>query len=110
MPKITISNQGQKVVDFNLNNETHQTVLTIIQEKDIYWMHACGGKGRCTTCRFNIIKGLENLADPTQAKKDFMGAGKIAETQRMACQVIPLDNIEIEVPNKCKLPGVNYTN
>ena len=110
MPKITISNQGGKVVDFKLNNETHRSVLTIIQEKDIYWMHACGSKGRCTTCRFNIINGSENLADTTQAEKDFMEAGKIVKTQRMACQAIPLDDIEIEVPDKCKLPGVTYTN
>ena len=110
MPKITISNQGQKVVDFNLNNETPSTVLTILQENNIYWMHACGAKGRCTTCRLNIIDGQDNFSDKTQAEIDFLEAGRILDTQRMACQAIPLDDIEIEVPEKCKLPGVNYTN
>ncbi|MCB0504971.1 MAG: 2Fe-2S iron-sulfur cluster binding domain-containing protein, partial [Cyclobacteriaceae bacterium] len=51
MPKITISNQGQKVVNFNLNNEKPKPILAILQENYIDWMHACGGNGRCTTCR-----------------------------------------------------------
>lgn len=110
MPKITISNQGQKVVDFNLNNETPQSILAILQENYIDWMHACGAKGRCTTCRFNILIGRDNLAKLTDPERQFINAEKISTSQRMACQAIPLGDIEIEVPRKCKLPSVNYTN
>ena len=110
MAKITISNQGAKVVDFKVNNESPQTVLAILQENYIDWMHACGGKGRCTTCRFNISGEVNNLATQTVAEKDFIETGKILASQRMACQAQVMGDIEIEVPEKCKLPGVTYSN
>lgn len=110
MAKITISNQAGKVVDFKVNNETPQSILAILQENYIDWMHACGGKGRCTTCRFNILNGDGNLAPATAAENTFIEAGKILKSQRLACQAAVLGGIEIEVPEKCKLPGVTYSN
>ncbi len=110
MPKITISNQGGKVVAFKLNNESPLSVLAIMQENNIDWMHACGAKGRCTTCRFNIVHGANNLALITDAEKTFIDAEKLLPAQRMACQAMPLGDAIIEVPEKCKLPSVNYTN
>ena len=110
MPKITISNLSGKVVDFKVNNATPQSVLAILQDNFIDWMHACGGKGRCTTCRFNIVKGASVLAPATDAEQTFIEAGKILNSQRMACQATVLGDIEIEVPEKCKLPGVTYSN
>jgi len=110
MPKITISNLGLKDVAYNFNNESPLTILAILQENNIDWMHACGKKGRCTTCRFNIINGKENLKETTDAENQFLASQKILPTQRMACQAISTGNIEIEVPEKCKLPSLNYTN
>lgn len=110
MPKITISNQAGKVVSFKLNNENPQTVLALVQSQDIRWMHACGGNGRCTTCRFNTLKGKEKLKTQTPEEQKFIDAGKILPTQRMACQAIVAGDVEVEIPEKCKLPGVNYTN
>lgn len=110
MPKITISNQGQKVVNIKLNNENHQSVLATLQDNYIDWIHACDGKGRCTTYRFSILQGNHNLAHPTNAENEFLCAGKILPAQRMVCQVVLLGNIKIEVPEKYKLPSVNYTN
>ncbi len=109
MPKISISNQAGKVVSFKLNNEKPQTVLALLQAEDIRWMHACGGKGRCTTCRFNIVEGAENLKPQTAEEQKFIEAGKIKPTQRMACQAVPVGSVTVEVPEKCKLPGVNYS-
>lgn len=110
MPKITISNLALQDVEFNFNNESPLTVLAILQENNVDWMHSCGSKGRCTTCRFNIIKGKENFKETTEAENKFIAAEKILPTQRMACQAVPMGNIEIEVPEKCKLPSINYTN
>lgn len=110
MPKITISNLGQKVVDFNIINGSPLSLLALLQENDLDWMHACGGNGRCTTCRFTILQGKDNLAATTDAENDYLKAGRLLTSQRLACQAIPVGDIEIEVPEKCKLPGVNYTN
>ncbi|MCB0496374.1 MAG: (2Fe-2S)-binding protein [Cyclobacteriaceae bacterium] len=110
MPKITISNQGHKVVNFNLNNEQPKPVLAILQENYIDWMHACGGNGRCTTCRCKIVEGMENLTERTEPEKMFLNAQRIKPIERMACQAIPKGDVVLEVPEKCKLPGVMYTN
>jgi len=110
MPKITISNQGHKVVNFKLNNETPVTVLAILQENNIDWMHACGGKGKCTSCKCTIVSGEANLGTKTQVEIDFIDSDKILNSQRMTCQALLLGDIEIEVPEKNKLPGVNYSN
>lgn len=110
MPKITISNQGWKVVNFNLNNGSSKPVLVLLQENYIDWMHACGGNGRCTTCRCIVVEGMDNLSERTKAETRFLVAERIKPNERMACQAIPLGNVTLKVPEKCKLPGVTYTN
>lgn len=109
MPKITISNQGQKVVNYKLNNESPLTVLAILQENNIDWMHACGGKGRCTSCKCTILNGEADLAPKTQVEKDYFEAERLTSQQRLTCQAVPSGDILIEVPEKNKLPGINYT-
>lgn len=110
MPKITISNQGQKVVNFYLNNEAPKPVLAILQENYIDWMHACGGKGRCTSCRCVVLEGNQYLKEKTAAENNFFDAKMLKPNERLACQAVPLNDVVLEVPDKCKLPGVTYTN
>ena len=45
---------------------------------------ACSG-GICGTCIIEVLEGMENLSDPTQAELDFIGE-KGVKTERMACQ------------------------
>ncbi len=110
MPKITISNQGQKVVDYKINNETPLSILAIMQENNIDWMHACGGNGRCTSCKCDVIEGAENLASNTEVENNYMEASKLLVSQRLTCQAIPKGDVLISVPKKNKVPGVNYSN
>lgn len=41
-------------------------------------------EGVCGTCVIEVIEGQENLSDPTQEEKDFLGDGTCDE--RLACQ------------------------
>jgi ferredoxin len=41
-------------------------------------------EGVCGTCVIEVIEGKENLSDPTQEEKDFLGDGTCDE--RLACQ------------------------
>jgi ferredoxin len=45
---------------------------------------ACSG-GICGTCIIEVLEGMENLSDPTQAELDFIGE-KGVKKERMACQ------------------------
>lgn len=41
-------------------------------------------EGVCGTCVIEVLEGSENLSDPTQEEKDFLGEGTCHE--RLACQ------------------------
>ena len=42
-------------------------LLAAVQAAAYDWMHACGAKGRCTTCRVRVRAGMENLGPLTEA-------------------------------------------
>jgi len=48
-------------------NDTTRPLLFSLQANFVDWMHACGGKGRCTTCKMQIINGQENTSADTPA-------------------------------------------
>ncbi|MBK7651108.1 MAG: (2Fe-2S)-binding protein [Flammeovirgaceae bacterium] len=65
MVKIVIENLAQKeVAAIGLGT----SVLKLVQANYIDWMHACGGKGRCTTCKFEIVEGGDQLGPITAAE------------------------------------------
>lgn len=108
MLKITISNLNNLTLECNDNTKT---VLSIIQENYIDWMHACGGKGRCTTCKMRLLEGHANLTEPTDSEKKFSALNRLdLERDRLTCQTRILEgSIIIEVPEETKLPHMNYS-
>ncbi|MCA6074217.1 2Fe-2S iron-sulfur cluster-binding protein [Fulvivirga sedimenti] len=104
MPEITISNLAGKKVKVPGN----QSILLAFQENFIDWMHACGGKGRCTTCAFNVQAGMDALSPLTPVEKRFLEDGKLSGRQRLACQTRCLGDVTIEVPPANQLPHLVY--
>jgi len=105
MVKITIENLGEKEVAF-----AHQrSVLAALHHNNVDWMHACGGKGRCTTCKMIIVSGGENLSAMTSAEAKFRTLGLLAADERLACQTQLHGNITIRVADAYKLPHVRYS-
>ena len=63
----------------------HETILTASLRNDIPHLHACGGIGRCSTCRISITEGMANCLPPEKIELE------LAENQsttdiRLACQ------------------------
>jgi 2Fe-2S ferredoxin len=106
MVKIVIENLGQK--ELTLDNE-RKSVLKHLQDHFVDWMHACGAKGRCTTCKMEIIEGMENLGELTEAEIKYRNAGELIENERLSCQAKLMGNIRIKVPHSGKLPHMTYT-
>ena len=73
------------------------------------WMHACGGKGRCTTCRFKVINGADHIDPLTAAEERYREQNLLQHNERLACQAIVFDDIVISVPDDCKLPHLRYS-
>ncbi|WP_230679815.1 2Fe-2S iron-sulfur cluster-binding protein [Pontibacter rufus] len=87
-----------------------QTLLGAIQEQHIDWMHACGGKGRCTTCRIIVQQGLDNFGPLTEAELRYRAKGRLKNNERLTCQcTLAHGNATVKVPDQTKLPHLAYS-
>jgi 2Fe-2S ferredoxin len=105
MVKITIENLAQKTVTGGDNIPALRT----LHENGIDWMHSCGGKGRCTTCKMIVVKGIENLSSLTPAERKYREEKMLKTDERLACQTRVLGEINIRVADEYKLPHLTYT-
>ncbi|MEP7453772.1 adenylate/guanylate cyclase domain-containing protein [Phyllobacterium sp. SB3] len=55
----------------------------------------CGGKGRCSTCRVQIIEGADTLVKPDTTEQATLNRINADPDVRLACQLRPLNNISI---------------
>ena len=46
----------------------------------------CGGIGRCTTCKLEIITGAASMSRLSREEKDFRSRGLLLHNERLACQ------------------------
>ncbi|MBM6592692.1 adenylate/guanylate cyclase domain-containing protein [Microvirga pudoricolor] len=82
------------------------TVLEASRLMDIPHPSACGGRGRCSTCRVRIVEGLEGQPRPTpqeQATLTRIGAGPDI---RLACQLRPTRDIAVVPVLSTHQPGL----
>ncbi len=107
MARIVIKNLNNRTIEARNNNS--QYVLNIIHENNIDWMYACGGKGRCTTCKFIVLKGASNLSSLTAAEESYFNNGQLQQGERLACQCKISGDITIQVPLASKFPHMKYS-
>ncbi|ALW83926.1 hypothetical protein AUC43_01680 [Hymenobacter sedentarius] len=85
------------------------TLLAALQAAGHDWMHACGAKGRCTTCRLQVRQGMENLSPPSDAELRYRAAGRLLSNERLTCQTRLLAGEVVgRVPDATQLPHVQY--
>jgi 2Fe-2S ferredoxin len=105
MSKLIIQNLNNKEIvaeDFSL------TLLQHIQQNGQDWMFACGGKGRCTTCRLHITEGMDKLSTLTIHEERYRQQARLKESERLTCQCKLHGEVKGYVPNPCKLPHIKY--
>jgi ferredoxin, 2Fe-2S len=106
MVKIVIENWRQKELAFT---DLTKTALSHFLESGLDWMHACGGKGRCTTCRIEVLEGGEMLSGLTRAEQKYRQTGALKPNERLSCQAAVRGSIQIRIPEDCKLPHIKYS-
>lgn len=80
-----------KIVEGEIGN----TILQISLKNYIPHIHVCYGEAQCSTCRIEVLEGLENLS-PRNSLEETMAKRKgWDEKIRLACQTIPKGNIKI---------------
>jgi 2Fe-2S ferredoxin len=107
MPKIVIENLFNLTID---SAPSQSKVIEIIHESGIDWMHACGKKGRCTTCKFIVLEGIENLSELTDQEIIFRDQGRLNANERLACQVtLQKGDLKVRVAEQNKFPHISYS-
>ena len=106
MVKIIIENLAEKEV---IVGETHRSALAVFQEHHIDWLHTCGGKARCTSCKMIVTSGMDGLSGLTTVEKNYRRQRLLGENERLACQVRVTSTIRVAVPEETKLPHVTYS-
>lgn len=105
MPVILIKNWSQKKLTVN---DERKPLLRHFQDNFLDWMHACGGKGRCTTCKVIVISGSHHFSSTTPAENRYRSIGALKDNERLSCQTRVLGDVAIAVPDEYKLPHINY--
>ena len=106
MVKIVIENLAKKTL---LVNDITLPVLRHLQEGAVDWMHACGGKGRCTTCKMIVVAGMNHFNELTPAETIYRAKGLLALNERLACQARISGDIAVCVSDEFKLPHLEYS-
>jgi adenylate cyclase len=71
------------------------TILEISQTAGIPHASVCGGRGRCTTCRVQIVAGAGELVMPSELEAKALRRIKAPPDVRLACQTRPRRNLTV---------------
>ncbi len=90
--QIKVTYPGGTVVTVPLGT----SILEASQLNDIPHASVCGGRGRCSTCRVRVIRGIRQLPFAQPEEKRVLRRVNSPPDVRLACQTRPLANVEIE--------------
>ena len=94
MPKLSVDGVG----DFEVPSGK-RLVNALVDECGIDQLHACGGIGRCTTCRVEVIAG--EPAAMTKAEKDVLAVkGITTPGLRLSCQMLCDQDMSVKAPHR----------
>ena len=71
------------------------SVLEISRWAGIPHASACGGRGRCSTCRVRIVAGGEFAPEASPAERETLQRVKAPPGVRLACQLRPVADISV---------------
>jgi adenylate cyclase len=87
-------------IKFNPDNrieeaKENETVLDTAIRVDIPLTHVCMGNARCSTCRIQILKGLENVKPRTPLEQSIASHMTFPGDIRLACQARISGDVEV---------------
>jgi adenylate cyclase len=71
------------------------SVLDASRTAGIPHASVCGGRGRCSTCRVLVTRGLEGLPSPREAERRVLARVGAAPNVRLACQTRPGHDLSV---------------
>jgi adenylate cyclase len=71
------------------------TILEASRMAGVPHASLCGGRGRCSTCRVRVGRGLEALPPADEAERRVLARVGAAPNVRLACQTRPAEDLEV---------------
>ena len=71
------------------------TILEASRVAGIPHASVCGGRGRCSTCRVHVTRGLGDLPAPSEAEQRVLARVGAAPDVRLACQTHPVRDVNV---------------
>jgi len=97
MPTIDVEGIGEFEVPAG-----KRLVLALVDEANIDQLHACGGNGKCTTCRVEILGGdageMTSQEQGTLLERELSGV-------RLSCQVLCNNDLQVRVLQRLEGSG-----
>jgi ferredoxin, 2Fe-2S len=106
MLEIVVENLSSKAI--HCEAKTERLLEVLVSGTD--WKMNCGGKGKCTTCATEIVEGGEHLSPLSEVELNYRNLGRLSEKERLACQCVVSGNMKVRVPDRNKLPHLEYSN
>ena len=97
MPKLTVEGYGE----FEVETDS-RLVLALTDVAGVDQLHACGGQGRCTTCRVEFLEG--EPASMTAMEKETLTARGV-EDARLSCQVLCQQDMSVRIISRLEGSG-----
>ena len=72
-----------------------ESILTAALRNGINHLHACGGSARCSTCRIQVVSGLENCNPRNELELKLADTHNFSDDVRLACQTTITGNVDI---------------
>ncbi|MGB3798847.1 MAG: adenylate/guanylate cyclase domain-containing protein [Lewinella sp.] len=81
---------ARHLIEFTKEGAVHasdgENLLEASLEAGIPLYHACGAKGKCSTCRVLVHDGADHLTPPTEAEQNLSDRMHFPPNVRLACQ------------------------
>jgi 2Fe-2S ferredoxin len=97
MPRVTFIHPDGKSGEV----EANLSLLEAAEQIGFPLPHDCGGNASCTTCRVDVLVGLENLSDIDFDEQDLLDREALTEPyRRLGCQARLLGDVIVQVPEE----------
>ncbi len=80
-----------------VNATPGMTLLEISRANRIPHPSACGGRGRCSSCRVLVVEGQDSLEPPNGIEQRMLDRIKASQHVRLACQIRPKADLGVRV-------------
>jgi adenylate cyclase len=72
-----------------------RSILEVSRAAGIPHASVCGGRGRCSTCRVRVVRGLDRLPPASPEERRVLDRVGAPRNVRLACQTRPIEELEV---------------